>query len=269
LLANWVHRRGEDWRDRVGAWLPAGCDAWALQREVLDPAAYVSLWLHDAGDVAGPDYLTRYDAWLAALEADRVEGIGFGWITLRRLDDDPGMSAGSPAPRPATSSASGPAISPGTGPVTSPATSPAPGASDVRAAGTHRVEEWTSAVDAPLGPYVAEAFARTAWLRARDDSALLGARLSVAESLTQELIGEPGAEDPTHVVLRQSEGFRRARRVDTATAALVGASTGEAPVGVLLDAVATLLGEDEAAVRDRLVPVVRDLVTEGYLLPDA
>jgi hypothetical protein len=35
---------------------------------------------------------------------------------------------------------------------------------------------------------------------------------------------------------------------------------------VLIDAVATLLGEDEAAVRTRLLPVVRDLVVEGYLL---
>jgi methylase of polypeptide subunit release factors len=220
LLANWVHRRGEDWRDRVGAWLPADCDGWALQREVLDPAAYVSLWLHDAGDIAGPDYLERYDGWLAALEADEVEGIGFGWITLRRTGEP----------------------------------------------GIHRVEEWPHSVQTPLGPHVEAAFGRSAWLRAHDDAGLLAARLWVADDVTQELIGEPGAEDPNHVVLRQSSGLRRARKVDTATAALVGACTGEAPAGVLIDAVATLLGEDEAEVRQRLLPVVRDLVTEGYLV---
>jgi hypothetical protein len=214
-----VHRRGEDWRDRVGAWLPTDCDAWALQREILDPAAYVSLWLHDAGDVGGPDYLERYDAWLAALDAAEVEGIGFGWITLRQTGG-----------------------------------------------GSHRVEEWTHAVDAPLGPHIAEAFERMAWLRAHDDAALPAARLCVADDVTQELIGEPGAEDPRHVVLRQGSGLRRARRVDTATAALVGASSGEAPIGVLIDAVASLLGEEEATVRERLVPVVRELVSEGYLL---
>lgn len=220
LLANWVRRRGEDWRDRVGAWLPIECDGWALQREVLDPAAYVSLWLHDAGDVAAPDYLDRYDTWLSALEADGVEGIGFGWITLRRVDT----------------------------------------------AGVHRVEEWPHAVDAPLGPHVAEAFERTAWLRTHDDAALLAARPVVAEDVTQELIGEPGAEDPRHVVLRQARGLRRARQVDTATAALIGACTGEAPIGVLIDAVATLLDEDDGEVRQRLLPVVRDLVLEGYLV---
>lgn len=222
LLANWVHRRGEDWHDRVGAWLPIECDGWALQREVLDPAAYVSLWLHDAGDVAAPDYLDRYDAWLSALEGDGVEGVGFGWITLRRVDT----------------------------------------------AGVHRVEEWPHAVDAPLGPHVAEAFERIAWLRTHDDAALLGARPVVADDVTQELIGEPGAEDPRHVVLRQAGGLRRARQVDTATAALVGACTGEAPIGVLIDAVATLLDEDDGAVRQRLLPVVRDLVVEGYLVTE-
>jgi hypothetical protein len=35
---------------------------------------------------------------------------------------------------------------------------------------------------------------------------------------------------------------------------------------VLIDAVASLLGEEEATVRERLVPVVRELVSEGYLL---
>ncbi len=220
LLANWVHRRGEDWRDRVGAWLPAGCDAWALQREVLDPAAYVSLWLHDAGDVAGPHFRDRYDAWLGALEADGIEGIGFGWITLRRGDTD----------------------------------------------GTHRVEDWPHAVDSPLGPHVAEAFERTAWLRTQDDVGLLAARLVVADDVSQELIGDPGAEDPRHVVLRQGSGLRRAISVDTSTAALVGACTGEAPTGALIDAVATLLGEDEADVRARLVPQVRDLIAQGFLL---
>ncbi len=223
LLANWVHRRGEDWREHVGAWLPADCDGWALQREVLDPAAYVSLWLHDAGDVAGAKYLDRYDAWLGALEADGVEGVGFGWITLRRTG----------------------------------------------AGGMHRVEEWPHAVDAPLGPHVAEAFGRVDWLRRHDDADLLRARLRVADDVTQELIGEPGAEDPNHVVLRQASGLRRARTVDTATAALVGACTGEAGIGVLIDAVATLLDEDPGEVRSRLFPLVSELVHEGYLLPEA
>ncbi|HEU4542080.1 MAG TPA: methyltransferase [Jiangellaceae bacterium] len=82
-LANWMHVTGQDWRDRVGAWVSGtGCDAWVIQREVQDPAAYVEIWLRDAGDLARPDYLNRYDSWLAWFEAQLVEGVGFGWIML-------------------------------------------------------------------------------------------------------------------------------------------------------------------------------------------
>ncbi|MDP9417919.1 MAG: class I SAM-dependent methyltransferase, partial [Actinomycetota bacterium] len=83
-LANWVHGRGEPWGERVRSWLPQGCDAWVVQREVEDPAQYVSLWLHDSGDVHRPEFVELYDVWLAGFEAAGVEAVGFGWITLRR-----------------------------------------------------------------------------------------------------------------------------------------------------------------------------------------
>jgi methylase of polypeptide subunit release factors len=90
VLANWVHRRGELWQDRVGGWLAGtGCDAWVVQREVADPAEYVELWLKDAGVHGRPDYPERYDAWLAWFEEQGVEGVGFGWLHLRRVDRDP------------------------------------------------------------------------------------------------------------------------------------------------------------------------------------
>jgi methylase of polypeptide subunit release factors len=85
LLANWVHRDGEPWDERVAGWLPdRGVDALAVQREVLDPAEYVATWLRDAGERGTPGYLERYDGWLAALEGDRVEGVGFGFLVVRR-----------------------------------------------------------------------------------------------------------------------------------------------------------------------------------------
>ncbi|HEX6336287.1 MAG TPA: methyltransferase [Jiangellaceae bacterium] len=93
-LANWMHVAGQDWQERVGAWVAGtGCDAWIIQREVQDPAAYVELWLRDAGEPAGPAYVSRYDSWLAWFEAQRVEGIGFGWVILRAARfDDPSVS---------------------------------------------------------------------------------------------------------------------------------------------------------------------------------
>ena len=85
LLANWIHHRDEDWRDRVADWFAGtGCDAWVVQREVSDPAAYVSLWLADSADSKGGGELA--DEWRRSLEADGIEGIGFGLITLRRRE---------------------------------------------------------------------------------------------------------------------------------------------------------------------------------------
>ncbi|MFI6509712.1 methyltransferase [Streptosporangium sp. NPDC050855] len=83
LLANWLHVAGEDWRDRVGGWLTGtGCDGWAVQRDVQDPAEYVELWLRDAAEQGTPRHRELYDEWLAWFEAENVTGVGFGWITL-------------------------------------------------------------------------------------------------------------------------------------------------------------------------------------------
>ena len=89
LLANWVLRDGEPWDERVAGWLPShGVDVLAVQREVLDPAEYVATWLRDAGERGTPGYAERYDEWLAALESDRVEGVGFGFLVVRRTGAD-------------------------------------------------------------------------------------------------------------------------------------------------------------------------------------
>jgi methylase of polypeptide subunit release factors len=84
VLANWIILRDRPWDERLDGWLAgSGCAAWVVQREVLDPAAYVELWLKDAGLHGTHDYQDRYDAWLGWFEASGVEGIGFGWISLR------------------------------------------------------------------------------------------------------------------------------------------------------------------------------------------
>jgi methylase of polypeptide subunit release factors len=221
-LANWMHVAGEDWRDRLGSWVAGtGCDAWIIQREVQDPAAYVELWLRDSGDTARADYIDRYDAWLAWLEAQRVEGIGFGWVLLR---------AGGEAD-----------------PVV-------------------RIEDWPHAVAQPLGSTVAGYFDRIDGLPG-SDAELLTTHLAVADDVVQEQLGQPGAEHPEHVVLRQQAGLRRARRVDTAEAGLVGACDGSLPTGILIGALATVLDMDESALGARLLPALRDLVADGFLLP--
>lgn len=90
LLASWLHVEGEDWADRVSAWLPAETDAWFVQRDVADPALYVGTWLRDAGiDPRSAEGRAKGGAWLDWFAEQNVEGIGFGFVTLRRTPAEP------------------------------------------------------------------------------------------------------------------------------------------------------------------------------------
>jgi methylase of polypeptide subunit release factors len=85
LLANWEVSDGDDWAAHPRSWVAAsGLDAWVIQREVQDPAAYVETWLRDAGEQTSGGYRAAYDEWMATLESRGVVGVGFGLITLRR-----------------------------------------------------------------------------------------------------------------------------------------------------------------------------------------
>ncbi|MGW7412547.1 DUF7059 domain-containing protein [Streptomyces sp. NPDC054863] len=97
FLANWQHVEGEDWQDRLRSWVPRGCDAWIVQREVQDITQYAELWLRDGGDhrTDPADYAARYEAWLDEFEARKTTGVGFGWITLRKSEaarDEPSIT---------------------------------------------------------------------------------------------------------------------------------------------------------------------------------
>jgi methylase of polypeptide subunit release factors len=92
FLANWLQVAGEDWADRVAGWIAGtGLDAWVIQREVSDPVGYVNLWLADAAEdpTSQP---ARAAAWLDWFDANKIEAIGLGLITLRAGGhDDPAV----------------------------------------------------------------------------------------------------------------------------------------------------------------------------------
>ncbi len=218
VLANWMVVHGEPWEERLSAWI-SGCDAWVVQRELVDLPSYVELWLKDAAVHGTPEYHERYDTWLTWFEQQGAEAVGFGWINLRRTESAP----------------------------------------------TLRLEHWPYDVEQPIGPEVQGFFDRTAALRTLSDLDLGARRLVVRTDVRQESYGAVGAADPNEIVLRQQRGLRRARQVDTVEAALVGACDGELTVLRILDAVSDLLDRDAAAVRSSYLPVVRDLITEGFL----
>jgi hypothetical protein len=130
-----------------------------------------------------------------------------------------------------------------------------------------RVEEWPYDVEQPLGPEVAAWVDRTDLLAGLTDDDLLDRPWTRREDVRQETVGEPGAEDPEVIVLRQQRGMRRARQVDTVEAALVGASDGELTAGRLLDALGTLLERPADELRAAHATTVRTLVEDGFLVP--
>ncbi|MDM4764196.1 methyltransferase [Galbitalea sp. SE-J8] len=86
LLGNWEYRDGADGLDRVRGWLDGtGLDAWVIERERLDPAAYAETWIRDGGTLPGSARFEQlYAAWLEDFADRGVSGIGFGYLTLRR-----------------------------------------------------------------------------------------------------------------------------------------------------------------------------------------
>jgi len=233
LLANWAHVEGEDWQDRVRGWVSdadVDVDAWIVQRELLDPAAYVELWLKDAGVHGGPAYAERYRSWLAWFEAERITAVGMGWIALHRPVDP---AAGQATVR----------VEELNGPVTQPL--------------GDAVGRWVDAVDWLRAHGATDDALRTAYLVAADDV--------IAEQWSR-----PGATDPEHLVLRQQGTVQRGIEVDTALAGFVGACDGELTVGQIVDALAQLLElspERAATLQAEVLASARELLVSGLLRP--
>jgi methylase of polypeptide subunit release factors len=122
---------------------------------------------------------------------------------------------------------------------------------------------------APIGPAIADWFDRRCWLADADP---LQARLVAAPGLvltTRSLLGgpaEPGWQ-PTVSTLGQSGGMRWEVEVDQPVAMLVAACTGEIPTAVALSLLAESTGLPAAELTRALLPVLRDLVGRGFLVP--
>ncbi|HUR12945.1 MAG TPA: methyltransferase, partial [Mycobacteriales bacterium] len=83
LLVNWLHRVGEDGDARIRSWFQGtGCDGWVVQRELADPAEYVTAWLRDTDETT---FDALFDEWVDALAG--VEAVAFGVVALHRRTD--------------------------------------------------------------------------------------------------------------------------------------------------------------------------------------
>ncbi|MHA2789141.1 DUF7782 domain-containing protein [Corynebacterium sp. S7] len=91
MLGSWVLTHDQSWASRVASWLPKrGISAWVIQRDLADPGKYVSTWLQDESvDLRSRNGIARTEQWLEHFQRNDVVGIGFGWIFLRSIGDQP------------------------------------------------------------------------------------------------------------------------------------------------------------------------------------
>lgn len=230
-LGNWEYRAdGRSGTDRVREWTDAGgtdgLDAWIVEREVQSPEEYAETWIRDGGTREGSTAFDRlYDAWLDDFSDRGVQAVGFGYLILRRPD----AQNRSPWNR------------------------------------TERLQTPLTAEGTALGVHIAACLVGRDAEAECDDDALAEARLVTAEDITEERHFRPGEDDPAVILLRQGSGFARSVPVDTALSAFVGACDGELTAGAIIGALSQLLEVDESALRDRLLPQVRELIDTAML----
>ena len=101
MLANWEIPADRDpdiqWSGRIDEWLEGlPVDAWVVQRDVLDPARYVDMWIRDSGGqlMDRADYERAFTSWLADFRRAGTGAIGMGFVALRRLDEAEAASGG-------------------------------------------------------------------------------------------------------------------------------------------------------------------------------
>lgn len=88
LLGAWVHREGQSWQQRLAHWLPDdGVEVWITQRDVASPSEYISTWLRDESiDPRTAAGRKRARDWIEHFESEGVVGVGFGYITIQKID---------------------------------------------------------------------------------------------------------------------------------------------------------------------------------------
>lgn len=217
LLANWLHRRGEDGDERVRSWFEGtGCDAWVVQRELAAPEDYVTAWLRDTDESS---FDAQYGPWVDSL-AD-VDAVAFGIVALHRRTDgrEPGVV----------------------------------------------LDEVSQPTAATWGEEVVAHFAR----RALASGDLLDVRLVLRGDVRLQQVGAPSEHgwEVTRQWLQQEAGLRWSGEIDSHGATLLAACDGTRPLGALVAVLAAAVGLTDAAAAEQVLPVVRRLVEQGFVVP--
>lgn len=247
VLANWEHRAGEPWDERLAAILTDDVDAWVIERERLDPAEYVEMWLRDGGFASDADGRARadavYEAWLADFAARGVEAVGFGYVLLAARTGR-GNSVGTESAVSDLRAAAGAEQMASSHPSTP----------------VRRFETVTGAATQPLGAHLRGSFDAIRRGPVQPDW-----RIVAADDVTVEHHFRPGADEPEVMLLRQGGGFGRAMQLDTALAGLVSVADGSLTLGQTVAALADLLDAPAAELWSSLARDVGEFLAGGFV----
>ncbi|MBV7363361.1 methyltransferase [Actinomycetaceae bacterium TAE3-ERU4] len=231
MLANWLHPEGQDWKERLQTNLPAGHDAWIMQREVYDAPAYANMWLKDGG--LGTPQEEKYGKalveYLEFFNSERATHIGFGYVLLRALE-----SGQTPLIR-----------------LEDTAEQSAPAGADLTA--------WCKAADwlREQVPDLAEEYPQLA---------LSENHLKTTADVIEVRYQTPGEEDPRIINLVAGNG--RKMQAGQAFAALVGACDGELSLGQITNALSNLLETPVEVLAKEMASPIIDAVLYGIMKPE-
>ena len=285
MLANWEVDSDSTatWSDHPRSWfdgLPV--DAWVIQRDCLEPAQYVEMWLRDSGGTltARDTFERAYADWLADFTAAGVQSIGMGLIAARRRPDfaEKGPSADGGSSIDEGDVAASPSSANGNEPDRATQRRPAyvecdgvatghvPTGRDIRRgldiiqlvatrAGGGKIYGSSDSGGSVEGDSTDGGSADLLW----DLHAVC------SPDVTQVRYFAPGEADPQVIELQQGGGVGLKTSVSSELAGLVGAADGELTLGQIVAAIAALMELDPGDLRNRLSPEVIRLLKFGIL----
>lgn len=126
-----------------------------------------------------------------------------------------------------------------------------------------------SPVGSAMGATVAAGLAARIRLAGMTDDELLEVAWAAPTDVFVEHQLRPGSSQPEAVTAVQGGGLRLRVPLDSYAAAYLGVADGSLTAGQALTAIAALLEEDVTDVRQRVVPMLRYLVANGFLIDGA
>jgi hypothetical protein len=132
-----------------------------------------------------------------------------------------------------------------------------------------RIEDGPTNRSGAFGEYVLGAFGVREYLEARDDAALLGAKLRVADGVRLDSVSEASnaAWRIGAAKIRLAKGLQYESGIDLRLAGMVAQCDGRHTLGEVLERTAQELGEDVQRITPNCLALMRELVERGFLLP--